>query len=106
MVRCRAAADAEIAHAQSMHNLGEVGDLVSVAGEGIERLRERPVPRQRAAARVGERLECRLRVVGAVGHRKNRHRACHRLADFDYERQHGVRPASTVQPNHVGTDIL
>src|SRR5262249_53868148 len=52
VMRAGAAADAEIPHAEGVRVLPELGDLVAVAGEGVEGRRERPVVRNDLAARV------------------------------------------------------
>src|SRR5258705_6855443 len=72
VVRAGTAADAEIAHAELVGLLGELGDLPAGAGEGIETGGKWLLARQAGAMRVGARLEVRLARRRAVGHRQRR----------------------------------
>ena len=98
----RAAANAEIAHAERIGFRGELRDLVAVADEGIERGRERPRLRgsRASAGRSGIGRSARRR--RAVGHGKRRHMASDRGAHFLEQRQHGPRAADAVEADHVG----
>src|SRR4030095_12840413 len=69
-MRARAAADAEIADVERERVLPELGDLVAVAEERIERGREGAVVGTR---RVRQALEDRLRRGGPVRNRQRGH---------------------------------
>src|SRR3546814_381631 len=69
VVRGGAAAEPDVAHVELQAGACEVRAFVAVAGEGIERGRERAIPGNTGAGRIGQGLKGRLCLGGAVGHR-------------------------------------
>src|SRR5216683_7791073 len=63
VMRHGAATDAEIARAEFIGGLGELGDLEAVAGHGVERDGERHLAGQAIAMGIAQRLEGRLALV-------------------------------------------
>ena len=98
VMRRVAAADAEVARAQRVGVAGELGDLVAVARERVERGRERPAARQLALA-PGSVSDWKLGSASCVryGHRQRGDVAVDGRADRAEQRQHRLRPADAVQ---------
>ena len=104
VVRPGAAAEAEVPDAELARGGAELGDLEAVAGERVERDRERP-PRGTSHSASRERLEARLLLVRAVGHRQGGDVAVDRLTDRAEQRQHRPRPADAVEADDVGARV-
>src|SRR5579875_2007694 len=102
----RAAADAEIAHAEIIGRLAELGDLVAIAGEGIQRHGEGMIVRDAIAMPVPQRLEGGLLGCGAVGNGQGRHVAFNLAPNPLEERKHGARPATAIEPDDIHPGLL
>src|SRR6516164_6271500 len=106
VMRAGAAAYPEIAYIERMGGLGEIGNLEAVAGERVERHRERMIARNAAAVPIAERLKGRLARRRSVRHRQRRDMAFHGFADAPEQRQHSAGSAAAVEPYHLGAAVL
>jgi hypothetical protein len=102
VVRTCAAADAEIADAELERGRAELGKLVPVADERIERRRER-LPGELG---VAQRLEGRLLLVRAIRNGEAGDVAAHRRPDRLELREHRPRTADAVEPDDVCARVL
>ena len=91
-----AAADAYVVHAELAGLRGELRHLEPRAGEGVERDGEGPL-----TVRRPQGLHGRGGRIRPVRHRLDGDGAVHGLPDVRDERQHGQRPAVTVQADHL-----
>src|SRR5262245_47184408 len=96
VMRAGPTTDAEVANAERERFAAEVGDLEAIAGERVERDRERPTAPVAVPVLIAQRLERRLALVRAIWHRERRHRRLHRAANLLQERHHRLGTADAV----------
>src|SRR5215471_13711804 len=101
MVRPGTAAHAQIANVQRQRSTSKLGDLETVANEGIQRGRERAASPFAVPMRVAQRLERRLLPGRAVRHRQCGDVRFHGTANLLEKRKHRVWTADAVQADHI-----
>src|SRR5271157_1097282 len=99
-------AEPDVSHVEGETFAREFRAFVAVASERIERGRKRAAARNAVTTSVGQRLERRLRLGGAIGDGKRRDMAGDRLADTSDDRHQRLRPALAIQADDISAGGL
>src|SRR5438552_12854610 len=86
VMRSGAAADTKISDVHRQRLATEIRDLEAIAGEGVERDRERPATPVAVPVRIAQRLERWLGLARAIGDRQRRNVRLHGAANLLQER--------------------
>src|ERR1700733_2958924 len=97
-----AAAKSDVADPDAISLARILRAFVAIAGEWIERSRERPIAGNASARAVGERLKRRLGCGCPVRHRERCHVTGKGLSYLLYHRHQRLRAALAVEPDHIG----